>query len=185
MKKILLIILITLGTRCIFSQGIFTRKGNFSVDAGVGYTINDDFNGMSYNLSTSLLGFVDLGFNYFKAFPSNTFKRAEGNIGYLDFYVKKDSLYGVVLNIAFSTINYESALLVGLSFYGKLDFTNRFPFNFAPYLSLGYLTTEDIVAGFGLAIQKKTNKNFSVVLTPAVNASTENQIVLGFEFIYQ
>ena len=185
MKVILVIIFLTFGIYKTTAQGIFTEKGKFSADAGFGYIISDDFNALSYNLSASLLGVIDLGFNYFRALPSDNFKRAEGNTGYIDFFVKKDSLYGIVLNMAFSTVNYESAFLAGLSIYSKLNSLNGFPFNIAPYFSLGYLTTDDIAAGFGIAVERKINKNLSIVITPAVNAGNLTQIVLGLEFIVQ
>lgn len=183
MKRMMILFLFLIGSSEILSQGMFTQKGRFSLDAGIGYISNDKYDGLVYNISTSILGVIDLGANYFKAFPSNTFKRAEGNTAYLNFYVKKDSSYGIVLNTAFGTVNNESSFLAGLSFYGRFVSTNGFPLNIFPYLSIGYLTTEDVAVGLGLAIEKYFNKNYSIVITPAINASNSIQLVLGLEFI--
>jgi len=181
MKEILIIILLTLGPSSIFAQGIFTEKGNTSVDAGVGYMINNDFNSLSYHLGTSIQGVIDVGLNYVGTVPNNII----GNTLYLDYFIIKDSSYGVVFNGASVNLNNASAFLVGFSVYGKLIFANRFPFNIAPYVSLGYLTTMDISLGIGLAMEKKINESFSIILTPTVNSGIRTQIVLGLEFIYQ
>ena len=44
MKKVLAIILLTFGSSIIYAQGIFTGKGNTSLDVGVGLTHANAFN---------------------------------------------------------------------------------------------------------------------------------------------
>lgn len=181
MRKKLIIILLTLVPSSIFAQGIFTEKGNTSVDAGVGYMASNDFSSLSYRLGTSIQGVIDIRLNYIGTVPYNII----GNTLYLAYFVKKDSIYGVELNGASVVLNNASAFLVGFSVYGKLFFANRFPLIIAPYFSLGYLTTKDISLGIGLAMEKKINESFSTILTPTVNAGIRTQIVLSLEFIYQ
>ena len=181
MKKVLAIILLTFGSSIIYAQGIFTGKGNTSLDVGVGLTHANAFNSLSYHLGTSIQGVVDIGLNYVGTVPNNII----GNTLSLDYYIKKDSLYGILLNSASVIFNNTSAFLVGFSVYGKLIFSNRFPFNIAPCVSLGYLIAKDISLGIGLAMEKKINESFSIILTPAVNAGIRTQIVLGLELIYQ
>lgn len=114
MKKTYFSILIIFAVQGIFAQGMFTEKGKFSLDAGIGYISQNKYDAIAYNLSSSLFGLFDIGVIYSKALPSNQSKRAEGATAYIDFYVKKDSSFGVVLNTAFSTFNFESAILAGL-----------------------------------------------------------------------
>jgi len=174
MKKICLLILFTLLVSQGFSQGMFTKRGNFSFDLGFGYVYSNfnenKFGSLAYNISSSIFGVFDIGGTYTKQSSGYNFKNIEGGTGYLDFYIKKDSLFGIVLNTAYSYFNYESNFLVGLSLYGSFVIKTN-SIKTYPSLSIGILTTEDLAIGFGFAFEKIISDNFSLVLTPAVNST--------------
>ncbi len=188
MKRIFVLTLLIFWNSGILAQGMFTEKGKFSLDIGTAYLRSSTLNGLSFNLSSSLFGVVDLGANYFKSFPSSKFKKIEGGTGYIDFYAQKDSSYGVVVNLAVSTSNYQGSFLVGSSLYGRFIHSDGFPFNIFPYLSLGLVSAKNLAIGFGLAFENSLNNKHSLVITPAVNADITSgvaQFILALEFIFK
>lgn len=53
-----------------------------------------------------------------------------------------------------------------------------------PVVSIGYITTEDYAFGLGFAFEKSLSNNFSLVLTPGFNASSdESQLIVSLELI--
>ena len=186
MKETYFLILVILSVQGTFAQGMFTERGRFSLDVGIAYISQDKYDAMAYNLSSSIAGVIDIGVTYSKALPSEQSKRAEGATAYIDFYAKKDSSFGIVLNTAFSTFNYKSAALAGISVYTKLSASQSNVLNFYPLLSIGVITTEDFTfaLGFGLPIEYSLSSNFSLVITPGFNASNDvNQLVVSLELI--
>ncbi len=128
MKILSIVIFILIFSELVPAQGMFTERGKFSLDIGTAYIYehNEQFDAAAYNLSGSLWGLIDIGITYAKAFPSKQYKRVEGATAYLDFYAKKDSAFGLVLNMAFSTFNYNSAILAGISVFTKVNFIESF-----------------------------------------------------------
>ena len=188
MKKTYFLILVILSVQGTFAQGMFTERGRFSLDVGIAYISQDKYDAMAYNLSSSIAGVFDIGVIYSKALPSNQSKRAEGVTGYIDFYAKKDSLFGIVLNTAFSTFNYKSTILAGISVYTKLGVSQNNVLHLYPLLSIGAITTEDytfaFALGIGLPIEYSLSNNFSLVITPGLNVSNDvNQLVVSLELI--
>jgi hypothetical protein len=107
----------------------------------------------------------------------------EGATGYLDFYAKRDSVYGIVLNLAFGEFNYEGALLAGLSFYIKAA-GDHLPINFYPIFSIGVMSTEDYAVSMGIALEKPLSDNFSLVLTPGINGSSNSyQVIMALDLV--
>ena len=151
MKTAFVLTFLFISASNICAQGIFTEKGNYSIDAGIGYVANNDFKSPAYNLSTSILGIIDIRLHYIGLVPNDVV----GNTFYLGYFVKKDSLYGVELNGASVIYNSASAYIIGLTAYDKLNLINKFPLNFVPYINIGYLITKHILFGVGLSIEKK------------------------------
>jgi hypothetical protein len=170
MKRISITILFFLCSHLINAQGMFTKVGKFSLDAGVAYLNNGSESGMAYNLSTSIVGTIDIGADYYRAFSSDAYKRTEGGSGYVDFYMHKDSALGAVLNLAYSSYNYSGSFLVGISGYARIMNAIGQNINLFPYMSIGYLTFANVAFGIGFAIEKQLNNNFSVVVTPQVGS---------------
>ena len=186
MKKTYFSILFIFAVQGIFAQGMFTEKGRFSLDVGIAYVSQDDYDAIAYNLSSSLFGLFDIGVIYSKALPSNQSERAEGGTAYIDFFMKKDSSWGIVLNTAFSTFNYNSAVFTGISVYAKLSLSKNNILHLFPLFSIGVITAEDFyfALGLGFAIEYSLSNNFSLVVTPGFNTSNDvNQVVVSLELI--
>jgi len=183
MKKLFLIILIFTSALNIHAQGMYTERGRFSFSAGTGYIYADEYDALSFYFGTSILGFMDIGGIYTKAISTDLSLNPEGGTAFLDFYAKKDSLYGVVLNLAFGTINYQSSFLAGISLYGKFKIPDESAFTLYPHLSIGYLTTESFALSFGFGSETSLNKYLSIVLTPGINVSEAPQFIIGAELV--
>ena len=157
------------------AQSIYTEKGKYSFEAGIAYestfqNIPQNISAMSYDLGVSLLGYIDVGADYFQTL-ADAGTSADGVTGFMNFFASKDTDYNLSVDFAITNVNSDTYLLAGISFYSKYSVNANNSVNLFPTLNLGILTTGNLALGFGMQLEKDISKNLGVIFYPGFSAA--------------